>query len=120
MHLHLGFDATDVPKDIELHHIVVNDWEPGVNAQQNVVLISVPNMVSPNLAPMGKHVLHAYTPGTEPYDLWVRLDRRSAKQKQRMKQVKNRGNRNNFYLPFVNRGYNITVAKNRKKRLINL
>lgn len=81
MHLHLGFDAMDIPKDLELHHIVVNDWKPGVDAQQNVVLISIPSVVSPNLAPMGKHVLHAYTPGTEPYDLWAGLDRRSAEYK---------------------------------------
>lgn len=81
MHLHLGFDAMDIPKDLELHHIVVNDWKPGVDAQQNVVLISIPSVVSPHLAPKGKHVLHAYTPGTEPYDLWVGLDRRSAEYK---------------------------------------
>ena len=27
--------------DLELHHIVVNDWERGVDAQQNVVLVSI-------------------------------------------------------------------------------
>lgn len=26
---------------MELHHIVVNDWERGVDAQQNVVLVSI-------------------------------------------------------------------------------
>uniref|UniRef100_A0A0C9QVE0 TSA: Wollemia nobilis Ref_Wollemi_Transcript_6218_2204 transcribed RNA sequence n=1 Tax=Wollemia nobilis TaxID=56998 RepID=A0A0C9QVE0_9CONI len=82
MHLHLGFDAKDIPKDLELHHIVVNDWNPGVDAEQNVVLISIPSVASPNLAPKGKHILHAYTPGTEPYDLWAGLDRRSAEYKQ--------------------------------------
>lgn len=82
MHLHLGFDAKDVPEDLDLHHIVVNDWKAGVDAEQNVVLISLPSVVSPNLAPKGKHVLHAYTPGTEPYDLWAGLDRRSAEYKQ--------------------------------------
>ncbi|XP_057821819.2 prolycopene isomerase 2, chloroplastic isoform X1 [Cryptomeria japonica] len=82
MHLHLGFDAKDVPEDLDLHHIVVNDWKAGVDAEQNVVLISIPSVVSPNLAPKGKHVLHAYTPGTEPYDLWAGLDRRSAEYKQ--------------------------------------
>nr|ATB19528.1 putative FAD/NAD(P)-binding oxidoreductase family protein [Microbiota decussata] len=82
MHLHLGFDAKEVPEDLDLHHIVVNDWKAGVDAEQNVVLISIPSVVSPNLAPKGKHVLHAYTPGTEPYDLWAGLDRRSAEYKQ--------------------------------------
>ncbi|CAO2830527.1 unnamed protein product [Amaranthus hypochondriacus] len=77
MHLHLGFDAEGLREDLGIHHIVVNDWKRGVDADQNVVLISVPSVLSPDLAPPGKHVLHAYTPGTEPFDLWKGLDRRS-------------------------------------------
>ncbi|CAL5379911.1 unnamed protein product [Camellia sinensis] len=57
MHLHLGFDAE----------------ERGVNADQNVVLISIPSVLSPDLASPGKHVLHAYMPGTEPFGLWEDL-----------------------------------------------
>lgn len=56
----------------------MNEWERGVDADQNVVLISVPSVLSPNLAPPGKHVLHAYLPGTEPFELWEGLDRRSS------------------------------------------
>ncbi|CAK8564523.1 unnamed protein product [Lathyrus sativus] len=78
MHLHLGFDAEGIRDDLGIHHIVVNDWERGVDADQNVVLISVPSVLTPNLAPSGKHVLHAYLPGTEPFELWEGLDRRSA------------------------------------------
>ncbi|XP_010414806.1 PREDICTED: prolycopene isomerase, chloroplastic [Camelina sativa] len=81
MHLHLGFDAEGIADDLEIHHIVVNDWDRGVDADQNVVLISVPSVLSPNLAPPGKHVLHAYCPGTEPFSLWEGLDRRSAEYK---------------------------------------
>ncbi|PON48754.1 FAD/NAD(P)-binding domain containing protein [Parasponia andersonii] len=81
MHLHLGFDAEGISKDLGIHHIVVNDWDRGVDADQNVVLISVPSVLSPDLAPPGKHVLHAYLPGTEPYELWKGLDRRSAEYK---------------------------------------
>ncbi|KAJ0231554.1 FAD/NAD(P)-binding oxidoreductase family protein [Hirschfeldia incana] len=83
MHLHLGFDAKEqgIADDLEIHHIVVNDWDRGVDADQNVVLISVPSVLSPNLAPPGKHVLHAYMPGTEPYSLWEGLDRKSAEYK---------------------------------------
>ncbi|KAK4476819.1 hypothetical protein RD792_015979 [Penstemon davidsonii] len=86
MHLHLGFDAKDIREDLGIHHIVVNDWERGVDADQNVVLISVPSVLSPDLAPPGKHVLHAYTPGTEPFELWEGLDRRSNE----YKELKNR------------------------------
>ncbi|KAK1288305.1 hypothetical protein QJS10_CPB19g00194 [Acorus calamus] len=81
MHLHLGFDAQDIPEDLGIHHIVVNDWSRGVDADQNVVLISVPSVMSKDLAPPGKHVLHAYTPGTEPFGLWEGLDRRSPEYK---------------------------------------
>ena len=33
MHLHLGFDATGLD-DLQLHHIVVNSWEGGVDTEQ--------------------------------------------------------------------------------------
>jgi carotene isomerase len=77
MHLHLGIDATDLPPDLECHYIVVNDWDRGVTAAQNVVAISIPSLLDPNLAPPGKHTIHVYTPATEPYQLWQGLDRRS-------------------------------------------
>jgi len=77
MHLHLGIDGRDLPKDLPCHHIVVNDWEKGVTAEQNVVLISIPSLLDPSLAPTGKHIIHAYTPASEPYSLWEGLDRRS-------------------------------------------
>ncbi|KAF3341786.1 prolycopene isomerase [Carex littledalei] len=78
MHLHLGFDAEMAREDLGIHHIVVKNWEQGVDAAQNVVLISVPSALGKDLAPPGKHVLHAYTPGTEPFELWEGLDRKSA------------------------------------------
>jgi phytoene dehydrogenase-like protein len=78
MHLHLGIDGEDIRPDLACHYIVVNDWELGVNAPQNVVLISIPSVLDPSLAPTGKHTIHVYTPGNEPYDLWQGLDRRSS------------------------------------------
>lgn len=77
MHLHLGIDATDLPADLACHHIVVNDWNLGIAAPQNVVLISIPSLLDATLAPPGKHTIHVYSPGNEPYDLWQGLDRRS-------------------------------------------
>ncbi|MBF2028111.1 MAG: NAD(P)/FAD-dependent oxidoreductase [Oscillatoriales cyanobacterium C42_A2020_001] len=77
MHLHLGIDAIGLPSDLECHYIVVNDWQQGVTAPQNLVLISIPSVLDPSLAPDGKHVIHVYTPGNEPYHLWQGLDRRS-------------------------------------------
>jgi phytoene dehydrogenase-like protein len=90
MHLHLGIDAEGLRSDLACHYIVVNDWEKGVTAPQNVVLVSIPSLLDPSLAPPGKHVIHAYTPGNEPYDLWEGMDRRSeeyARQKQMRAEV---------------------------------
>ncbi|KAJ0076547.1 hypothetical protein Patl1_08231 [Pistacia atlantica] len=78
MHLQLGFDA----EDLRIHHIVVNNWDRGVDADQNVILIFVPRVLSPDLAPPGKHVLYAYnTPGTESFELWQGLDRKTGYKK---------------------------------------
>lgn len=75
MHLHVGFDAAGI--DPEMHHIVVNTWDGGVDSEQNVVLISIASVADPTMAPEGKHVLHAYTPATEPFGIWEGLDRKS-------------------------------------------
>ncbi|MEM9806865.1 MAG: NAD(P)/FAD-dependent oxidoreductase [Cyanobacteria bacterium P01_D01_bin.56] len=76
MHLHLGIDASGLDT-LACHYIVVNDWSQGINAPQNVVLISIPSVLDPSLAPAGKHTIHVYTPGNEPYHLWAGLDRKS-------------------------------------------
>ncbi|KIY99785.1 Carotenoid isomerase 1 [Monoraphidium neglectum] len=80
MHLHVGFDATGL-EGLELHHIIVDSWERGIDAEQNVVLVSIASVADPSLAPPGKHCLHAYLPATEPYSLWEGLDRKSPEYK---------------------------------------
>lgn len=77
MHLHLGIDGTDLPPNLECHYIVVNDWQIGVTAPQNVIAVSIPSLLDPSLAPPGKQTIHVYTPATEPYSLWEGLDRQS-------------------------------------------
>ena len=77
MHLHLGIDAAGLPPDLACHHIVVNDWQAGIAAPQNVVAVSIPSLLDPSLAPPGKHGIHVYTPANEPYRLWEGMDRRS-------------------------------------------
>ena len=76
MHLHLGIDATGL-SDLNCHYIVVDDWDKGVTAPQNVVVMSIPSVLDSSLAPLGKHAIHVYTPGNEPYQLWARMDRHS-------------------------------------------
>ncbi|MEM9946565.1 MAG: NAD(P)/FAD-dependent oxidoreductase [Cyanobacteria bacterium P01_D01_bin.36] len=73
MHLHLGIEAEGLPSDLACHYIVVNGWEVGITAPQNLVLISIPSVLDPSLAPAGKHTIHVYTPGNEPYELWEGL-----------------------------------------------
>ena len=72
MHLHLGIDAANLPdaEKLEMHHVWVGNWDKGVDAEQNLVLISIPSIKDPSMAPEGKHVIHAYTPGNEPLSLW--------------------------------------------------
>ena len=81
MHLHLGIDATDLPSDLQCHYIIVNDWQQGVTAPQNVVVVSIPTVLDPSLAPPGKHAIHVYTPGNEPYELWQGMERNSEEYK---------------------------------------
>jgi hypothetical protein len=92
IHLHAGIDATGLPpsptKDFPTQWAYIKDWNAvpgGVEAPRNVVLVSMPSLIDPSLAPEGKHVLHAYTPATEPYEKWAGLDRRSDEYK-RMKE----------------------------------
>jgi phytoene dehydrogenase-like protein len=78
MHLHLGFKIT--PKeleDLEAHYIYLDDWDRGVEAQDNAVLVSIPSVHDNSLAPDGYGVLHAYTPATEDYSRWKGMDRKS-------------------------------------------
>lgn len=82
MHLHLGIDATGLPSDLECHYLIVNAWEQGVDAPQNVVAVSIPSVLDSSLAPPGKHGIHAYTPATEPYDLWAGISRSSDRYQQ--------------------------------------
>jgi phytoene dehydrogenase-like protein len=77
MHLHLGIDATGIRSDLACHYIIVNDWNLGITAPQNVVVMSIPSILDPSLAAPGKHVIHVYTPGNEPYALWQGMERQS-------------------------------------------
>jgi len=76
MHLHLGIDGKDL-SGLDIHYTVINEWECGIDGPGNMIVISIPTVLDPTLAPEGKHVVHAYTAGNEPYDLFKGLDRKS-------------------------------------------
>lgn len=43
----------------------------------NMFIVSIPTVLDPGLAPEGKHLVHIYTAGNEPYALWEGLKRGS-------------------------------------------
>ena len=59
MHLHLGIPS-DGLEGIDCHHSVL-DFDQDITAPQNLVIISIPTVFDPNLAPKGFHIVHAYT-----------------------------------------------------------
>jgi phytoene dehydrogenase-like protein len=78
MHLHLAFKAT--PQELtklEAHYMFMDDWERGIDAEDNAVLVSIPSVHDDTLAPDNEAVLHAYTPATEDYEKWANLDCKS-------------------------------------------
>ena len=77
LHLHLGFDASGLD-DLPIHTVWVDDWDRGIAAERNAVVLSVPSVLDPGMAPQGRHVLHAYTPASEPWDLWRDQERGTA------------------------------------------
>ena len=72
LHLHLGFDATNL-KQLPMHTIWVDKWEKGITAERNIAVFSIPSVMDQNMSPKGKHVLHGYTPANEPWEIWKNL-----------------------------------------------
>lgn len=70
LHLHLGLDATGLDLEkLEPHYTAMASWDD-VTAEQNMVAISNPALLDPNLCPPGKLILHLYGAGNEPFDIW--------------------------------------------------
>lgn len=69
LHLHLGFRHHELA-DLPVHTVWVGDWQRGVMADRNLVVLSIPSVLDPGLAPAGCHGLHGYTPASEPWSIW--------------------------------------------------
>lgn len=75
MHVHLGIRCHDLieskapsPGDTgengfrpRCHYAVVGDWNKPIDAPGNVIVVSIPSVLDPSLAPPGCHAVHAYT-----------------------------------------------------------
>jgi phytoene dehydrogenase-like protein len=72
MHLHLGIPKDGLPEDLECHHSVL-DLDKDITAEQNMVIISIPTVFDPSLAPEGYHVVHAYTAACDSFDPWEKF-----------------------------------------------
>merc|ERR1711892_181546 len=83
MHLFIAIDA----KDLDLSHIkdpahlVVQDWDKSLQDSQNLCSFFIPSLVDPSVCPEGKHCIHVYSSGGEPYKeqraevLWKAVER---------------------------------------------
>ena len=70
MHLHLGIPKDGLPDDLDCHHSVL-DLSRDVRDEQNMVIISIPTVFDPSLAPEGFHIVHAYTAASDSFDEWL-------------------------------------------------
>jgi len=72
LHLFLAIDA----KDLDLSHIedpahlIVQDWGRSLQDSQNLCSFFIPSLLDPSVCPEGKHVIHVYSSGGEPYEAW--------------------------------------------------
>ena len=79
MHMHIGFRATkEELEKLQAHYMYIDDWNRGVEAEDNAVLLSIPSVHDDTLAPSGHAVLHTYTPATEDFARWQAVDGKSA------------------------------------------
>ncbi|CAM9259920.1 unnamed protein product [Discosporangium mesarthrocarpum] len=79
MHLHLGINGEGLEDKLDIHYSVVMDWSIPIDAPQNMFIVSIPTVLDPTLAPEGKHLVHIYSAGNEPYELWDGYQRGSHK-----------------------------------------
>jgi prolycopene isomerase len=59
--LHMGVKKEVLPQGTECHHILLDHWEQ-MSASGGTVFVSIPTLLDPSLAPVGYHIIHAFTP----------------------------------------------------------
>jgi len=61
--IHLGVSKELIDKDFNCHHIIVENWEELEN-EKGVIFVSIPTLLDSSLAPVDKHIIHAFTPSS--------------------------------------------------------
>ncbi len=59
--LHLGVRAEGLAGERDCHHILLEDWGQ-MEAEEGTLFVSIPTLLDPDLAPPGRHIVHAFTP----------------------------------------------------------
>jgi prolycopene isomerase len=59
--LHMGVKAEVLPLGTECHHILLEEWEK-MEASEGTIFVSIPTLLDPDLAPIGYHIIHSFTP----------------------------------------------------------
>jgi len=74
-HLFLGVDATDLDLSHleDPAHLIVQDWDRSMQDSQNLCSFFIPSLLDKSVCPEGKHVIHVYSSGGEPYEPWEKL-----------------------------------------------
>ena len=65
--LHLGVNEDAIPSETHCHHLLLDKWEE-MEGEQGVTFLSIPTLLDPSLAPLGSHIVHAFTPSS--IDCW--------------------------------------------------
>jgi phytoene dehydrogenase-like protein len=75
LHLFLAIDAEglDLSHIEDPAHLVVQDWGRSLQDSQNLCSFFIPSLVDPSVCPEGKHCIHVYSSGGEPYETWENL-----------------------------------------------
>mmetsp|Transcript_103567 Transcript_103567/g.194966 ORF Transcript_103567/g.194966 Transcript_103567/m.194966 type:complete len:723 (-) Transcript_103567:132-2300(-) len=75
MHLFIGLDGEglDLSNIKDPAHLIVQDWERSLQDSQNLCSWFMPSLIEPSVCPPGKHVIHVYSSGGEPYEAWEKL-----------------------------------------------
>mmetsp|Transcript_1532 Transcript_1532/g.2049 ORF Transcript_1532/g.2049 Transcript_1532/m.2049 type:complete len:667 (-) Transcript_1532:89-2089(-) len=75
MHLFIAIDAEglDLSHIEDPAHLVIQDWGRSMQDSQNLCSFFIPSLLDKSLCPEGKHVIHVYSSGGEPYEPWEKL-----------------------------------------------
>jgi prolycopene isomerase len=59
--LHMGIEKSVLPQGSECHHILLDNWQQ-MTVAKGTIFVSIPTLLDPDLAPVGYHIIHAFTP----------------------------------------------------------